>query len=77
MEGKLDDVPVRVDPTFGFEVPTVCEGVPSEILDPRENWADKSAYDQKAKELAERFKENFKPFEADVPKEIVDAGPVI
>jgi phosphoenolpyruvate carboxykinase (ATP) len=77
LEGKLDDVPMRTDPTFGFDVPTVCEGVPSEILDPRESWADKSAYDQKAKELAGRFKENFKTFEADVEKEVAEAGPTI
>jgi phosphoenolpyruvate carboxykinase (ATP) len=77
LEGKLDDVPMRIDPTFGFEVPKHCEGVPTEILDPRQNWSDKSDYDQKAKELADSFKENFKPFVNDVPKEIVEAGPAI
>jgi phosphoenolpyruvate carboxykinase (ATP) len=77
LEGKLDKVPMRIDPTFGFEVPTECEGVPSEILDPRENWADKDAYDQKAKDLASRFVENFKEFDAAQIQEILDGGPKV
>jgi len=44
-------------------VPVRCEGVPDEILDPKETWKDPKAYDEKAKELARRFKENFKKFE--------------
>ena len=77
LEGKLDDVPMRIDPVFGFEVPTVCEGVPSEILDPRESWADKKAYDKKAKELALSFVENFKEFDAAQIQEVLDAGPKV
>ncbi|MDF1535559.1 MAG: phosphoenolpyruvate carboxykinase (ATP) [bacterium] len=77
LEGKLDNAPMRIDPTFGFEVPAVCDGIPSEILDPRENWKDKSAYDRKAKELANRFVENFKDFDAARIRDVVEAGPKV
>jgi phosphoenolpyruvate carboxykinase (ATP) len=77
LEGKLSQVPMRKDPTFGFDVPTECEGVPSEILDPRENWDDKKAYDKKAKELAQAFVENFADFDASEIPELREAGPVV
>ena len=34
LSGELDDVPDRVDPVFGFAVPTRCPGVPDHVLDP-------------------------------------------
>ena len=51
------------DPVFGFEVITACPGVPSEILWPRDTWADKAAYDATAKKLAGLFIDNFKKYE--------------
>jgi phosphoenolpyruvate carboxykinase (ATP) len=77
LEGKLDDVPTREDPTFGLQVPTTCPGVPSEVLDPEGSWADKAAYAAKIKDLAERFRENFKQFEDEAPAEVKAAGPKI
>ena len=47
---------------FGLEIPTQIEGVPSEVLVPRNAWADKEAYDQKATELAQSFRKNFTKF---------------
>ncbi len=64
LSGALDSVEYRANPTFGFQVPLACPGVPAEALDPRNTWADKAAFDAKAKELAARFAENFKKFEA-------------
>ncbi|RKY03589.1 MAG: phosphoenolpyruvate carboxykinase (ATP) [Spirochaetes bacterium] len=75
LEGKLDDIPTKEDPIFGLDVPIKCEGVPEKILTPRDTWKDPKAFDQKAKELARRFHENFKQFESMVDKEIMDAGP--
>jgi len=38
LDGSLLKVSYKKDPVFGFEVPTKCEGVPSEILDPASTW---------------------------------------
>lgn len=62
LKGELDHVKFENDPIFGLSVPTECPGVPSEILMPRNTWADKDAYDWKAHELATMFQENFKKF---------------
>ena len=73
IEGKLNDVETKQDAVFGLHIPTAIEGVPSEVLDPREAWKDKDAYDQKAKYLAELFKENFKKFN-NVSEDILKKG---
>jgi len=75
LDGKLEDAPLREDPNFGLMVPTAAPGVPKEILDPESTWADKAAYQQKARELAGRFHENFKQFEGEAPPEVCAAGP--
>ncbi len=75
LSGKLDNVPYEKDPIFGLNVPQACPDVPPEILNPRQTWLDKSAYDEKAKDLARRFHENFAGFAKDVPDEVKKAGP--
>ena len=75
LAGRLDDVPTRVDPFFGFQVPTACPDVPSEVLTPEKTWSDRGAYHSKARELAGLFHENFAAFEKDAPPEVVAAGP--
>ncbi len=60
--GKLDGVECAEDPVFGLDVPTSCPDVPAEILQPRNTWADKDAYDTQAKKLHSMFEENFKKF---------------
>lgn len=74
LEGKLRNVKYTKHPVFGVMVPEECPDVPSEILNPRNTWKDKAAYDKKAAELAVRFAENFKKFK-NVPSEIAEAGP--
>ncbi|HET7478117.1 MAG TPA: phosphoenolpyruvate carboxykinase (ATP) [Rubrobacteraceae bacterium] len=73
--GKLDDAVTEKDPFFGLNVPKEVPGVPTEILDPRETWSDKEAYDEQAKKLSDLFRENFKKFEAEVSDEVREAGP--
>jgi phosphoenolpyruvate carboxykinase (ATP) len=73
--GELASVPMRTDPTFGFAVPTECPGVPSEMLDPRNTWEDKAAYDTQAAKLAGMFAENFVACADRVPAEVRAAGP--
>jgi phosphoenolpyruvate carboxykinase (ATP) len=63
LDGSLDKATFEMDPVFGLEVPTTCEGVPSEILQPRNTWQDKSAYDEKAKQLFELFTKNYEKFQ--------------
>jgi phosphoenolpyruvate carboxykinase (ATP) len=58
VEGRLRDVPTRVDPVFGVHVPTEVPGVPDEVLDPRSAWSDPSAYDREAARLKAMFDEN-------------------
>ena len=51
-DGSLNDAETSIDPFFGLSVPTACSGVPAEILNPKNTWADASAYDTAAKKLA-------------------------
>ena len=75
LSGELAKAPTRTDPAFGLEVPTECEGIPAEVLEPRKTWADPEAYDQKALELAERFRKNFELYAENVTDEVRNAGP--
>ena len=62
IDGKLNDVETIQDGVFGLHIPIAVEGVPTEVLNPRDAWTDKDAYDAKAKELAELFNNNFQKF---------------
>ena len=77
LTGKLNKVPYKTDPVFGFEVPTQCAEVPDDVLDPAGSWPDRSEYDKRYRDLAARFIENFKKFETQSNSEIVNAGPHI
>jgi phosphoenolpyruvate carboxykinase (ATP) len=75
LDGQLKDVEYVVDPVFGSRVPKHCEGVPDSVLDPASSWPSREAYTQRYRDLAARFVENFRKFEADSPAEVVKAGP--
>ncbi|HWR18293.1 MAG TPA: phosphoenolpyruvate carboxykinase (ATP) [Clostridia bacterium] len=74
LNGDLEKAEFRHDEIFNLLVPTSCPGVPDDVLNPRNVWADKAAYDAKAKDLASRFFKNFTKYQ-NMPKHIVDAGP--
>lgn len=76
LTGELAKVSYRHDGVFNLDVPTECSGVPSEVLNPRNTWSEKDAYDNSAKKLAQMFVENFRKF-GSVSREITDAGPQI
>ncbi len=77
LDGELLKVKFATDPVFGFQVPTNCDGVPANILDPSGSWPSKDEYMSKYKQLASRFKENFKKYEAGCPPEVIKAGPKV
>ena len=58
LDGSLANAKYVEHPVFGLQMPTTVPGVPTEVLDPRNTWADKAAYDAKAKDLAARFRAN-------------------
>ncbi len=62
LEGALQSVAFRPHAVFGLMMPTHCPGVPSELLNPRATWADKTAYDRQANRLAWAFRKNFQPY---------------
>ncbi len=75
LSGALETARWRPDPIFRFESPLECPGVPAGILQPRTTWADPKQYDRRASELADRFRRNFRQFEAAVSPRIRAAGP--
>jgi phosphoenolpyruvate carboxykinase (ATP) len=75
LDGSLRRVKFARDPVFGFDVPQSCDGVPSEILNPAGSWPSQAGYMDKYRQLAARYIENFKKFEASCPPEVLAAGP--
>jgi phosphoenolpyruvate carboxykinase (ATP) len=73
--GKLLGVEFSTDPVFGFHVPSSCDSVPANVLNPAESWPSKDNYMIKYRELAARFVENFKKFEPGCSPEVIKAGP--
>ena len=76
LNGSLADVETRPDPFFGVGIPVSCPNVPTEVLQPRNTWADKAAYDQKARDLARRFNENFKKYADGVSEAVRKVAPM-
>jgi phosphoenolpyruvate carboxykinase (ATP) len=75
LDGSLEQVPTTKDPIFGLDVPQECPNVPREVLQPKNTWEDKAAYDAQARKLAGMFVSNFKKFAGDVSEEVRAAGP--
>ncbi|HQT79685.1 MAG TPA: phosphoenolpyruvate carboxykinase [Rhodopila sp.] len=70
LDGSLTKMEFRKEPFFGLSIPAHVPGIPDEVLDPRQAWADKAAYDRTAKQLIGRFEENFTSFEAGVGDDV-------
>jgi phosphoenolpyruvate carboxykinase (ATP) len=75
LEGRLDGLAYERDPIFGVQIPAECPNVPKEVLNPKNTWQDKEAYDKKAKHLAKLFAENFTEFADQCSDEVAAAGP--
>ncbi len=77
LDGKLNMVEYENHPVFGMAIPKECPGVPTEVLNPRNTWADKNAYDEKAKYLGGLFLKNFEKYASGVSNEVLTAAPKI
>jgi phosphoenolpyruvate carboxykinase (ATP) len=77
LTGKLDKITYEKLPIFDLEMPTSCDGVPTEMLNPRNTWADKAAYDETSANLATQFVKNFEQYAADTDNTILDAAPKV
>lgn len=77
LNGDLNDVPTEAHPIFGLQMPTACPNVPPEVLNPRNTWADKNAYDEQARRLADMFIQNFEKYADQVTEEVRAAGPLV
>ncbi len=76
LNGDILKAPTKTIPFFNIEVPTELPGVDTNILDPRDTYANASEWDVKAKDLADRFIKNFAKYESnDAGKALVSAGP--
>ena len=73
-DGKLTNVDTQEDPVFGVGIPVEVPGVPTEILTPRNTWADKDAFDRAARKLAGLFAANFEQFKEGCSPEILQAA---
>jgi phosphoenolpyruvate carboxykinase (ATP) len=77
LNGELDSVKYVNHEVFGVAKPQSCPGVPDEILNPRNTWADKEAYDQQANDLAAKFLKNFEKFSQFANEEIMAGAPTV
>lgn len=77
MQGELDNVEYQVQPVFELAIPKSCPNVPSEILNPKDTWADKASFDETANSLASKFVKNFEQYEAQSNEAIKSAAPKV
>ena len=74
LDGSLSKVEFRKDPNFGFEVPVALAGVDATLLNPRETWTDKAAYDAQARKLVEMFSKNFGQYVPHIDEDVKAAA---
>ncbi len=77
LNGKLNKVDYDEEELFGLAIPQTCPGIDDTILNPRNTWVNKAAYDEMAAELAFRFRKNFEQYAGGVSSEIANAAPMI
>ena len=70
LDGSLAKASFHPDPVFGLMIPSGVDGIPDDVLDPRQAWADKDAYDRTARDLAARFEANFATFQDGVSADV-------
>jgi phosphoenolpyruvate carboxykinase (ATP) len=74
LDGTLAAVASSTDPHFGMQVPSACPDVPVNVLNPKDSWTDKKAYESAARDVAQRFEKNFQQFEGHVDSKVNKAA---
>ncbi len=74
LDGSLAKVEFARDPFFGLMIPKAVPGIPENVLNPRDGWADKDAYDRQAKHLVSLFEKNFETFAGAVSEDVKAAA---
>lgn len=77
LKGDLEKVEFETHPVFGMVYPKSCPDVPADVLNPRNTWADKKLYDEKANNLAKKFIKNFEKFAPTAHAETLAAAPKV
>ena len=77
LNGELDHVNYETHEVFGLQMPVTCPNVPQEVLNPKNTWKDKDAYDKKANDLARAFNENFEKFKEFANEDILAGAPKV
>jgi phosphoenolpyruvate carboxykinase (ATP) len=77
LNGELNNVKYENHEVFGLSMPMSCPNVPEKVLNPKNTWSDKEAYDKKAIELARAFNENFEKFKEHASDEILAGAPKV
>ncbi len=77
LDGSLNSVEFRTDAHFGFEMPVSVPNVDSSILNPRDTWADGTAYDAQARKLVDMFVANFEKFMDHVGEDVRSSAPSV
>ncbi|MBS7809921.1 phosphoenolpyruvate carboxykinase (ATP) [Roseococcus pinisoli] len=74
LDGSLAQVEFVQEPFFGLAIPKAVQGIPANVLNPRDSWADKAAYDATAKKLVGLFEKNFETFAGAVSEDVKAAA---
>ncbi|KFI30924.1 phosphoenolpyruvate carboxykinase [Paenirhodobacter enshiensis] len=74
LDGSLNKVEFRKDAKFGFDVPVAVPGVETTLLNPRDTWADKAAFDAQADKLVKMFSDNFAQYLPHVDEDVKAAA---
>ncbi len=74
LDGSLKHARFVRDPFFGLMLPQDIPGIPNEVLDPRQSWPDRAAYDRAAADLVSRFEKNFATFQGVAAEDVKAAA---
>ena len=63
LDGSIEKCEFDILPIFNLAIPRTLKGVDTQVLNPRNTWEDKEAYDKASQKLANMYRENFKKYQ--------------